>query len=404
MKSGKLQLMVCIYAVLLFSCSQQQATESSLQFDAYQLPEARSISIAGNSNGELYLAYGMEHSLYVSRSIDAGRTFSDTVLATGNSQAHILPVEKPAIAVDDSNRVAVAWLELPPNFQGAGIWFAVSEDSGKTFNPPVLAATEDAGEVAMVQLAFDKDGHPLLAWINGSSLKFTRSFDGGRSFTEAERVGGGSCECCQPSIVVTPEDIFIAYRGLEAGGANGDIRDILLIHSNNGGESFEEPRRVSDTNWHIPACPIAGPSMVMNNGALFVAWMDGRFEPIGAFRRGDAWFASSNDGGKTFSTNVRINHDQDSHHTLPVIAIGPGGRIHVAWESLSQNGGANMLYYTSSDDNGTTFAPPEIVADNSDPSLGNPGKPVLFVDTLGNVTLAWLDRTGARLAIWNDPN
>lgn len=410
MKSIKPLLMACFCAALMFSCSQQQAPDlpsviqTPLQFDAFHFPNIRSVSIAGNSNGELYLAYGNEHSLYVSRSSDAGRTFNDAVLATENTQAHVLPVEKPAIAVDNESRVAVAWLELPSNFQGASIWYAISENKGSTFKPPVLAATEDFGEVAMVQLAFDTSGNPVLAWINGSTLKFTRSFDGGQTFTKVTRISGSSCECCQPSIVVTPENIFIAYRGLEAGGTQGDIRDILLIRSNDEGQSFEAPARVSDTNWHIPACPIAGPSMVMHDGTLFVAWMDGRFEPIGSFRRGDAWFASSANGGITFSTNVRINHDQDSHHTLPVIAVGPGGRIHVAWESLNQTGGANRLYYTTSDDKGVTFAPPQVITDNSDPALGNPGKPVLFVDALGNVTLAWLDRSGGQIAVWNDPN
>ena len=135
---------------------------------------------------------------------------------------------------------------------------------------------------------------------------------------------------------------------------------------------------------------------------MFIAWMDGRFEPAGTFSRGDIWFAASTDGGASFSPNIRINPDQDSHHTLPSIAIGPGGRIHVAWESLSQSGGSNNLYYTTSDDGGQTFAQPQVIADNSDESLGNPGKAVIVVDPEGNVALAWLDRSGVHVASWID--
>lgn len=375
---------------------------SLLQFETVEIPDALSLSIAGNANGDLYLAYGIDHSLYVSRSMDAGRTFSEAVLATGDSQAHVLPVERPALAVGGANLAGVAWLELAPDFQGANIWYAESEDGGASFKPAILAGTEPAGEVAMVQLAYDGNGNPYLAWLNGSLLKFARSFDGGESFTSNQRIPGGACECCQPQMVILDDGIYIAYRGLESGGTNGDIRDILLVHSKDGGETFEPFTRVSDQHWYLPACPIAGPSMAIREDTFFIAWMDGRFEPADAFRRGDAWFASSADKGVSFSPNVRINPDQEAHHTLPSIAIGPGGRIHAAWESLSQSGGGNNLLYTVSDDGGQTFSQPQVIADNRDDSLGNPGKAVLHVDAMGNVTLAWLDRSGAHVAAWID--
>jgi hypothetical protein len=373
------------------------------QFESIDIPNARSVSIAGNSAGDLYVAYGIDHSLYVSRSTDAGLTFSAPVLATSDSQVHVLSVERPAIAVDNEGRVGVAWLELPADFQGADIWYATSHDGGQTFAAPVRAWTESSGEVAMVQVALDSDGNPYLAWLNGSKLKFTHSEDGGRTFSEAVRVGGGSCECCQPQVLVAEEDVYIAYRGVEASDTRGDIRDILMIRSVDGGANFGSPTRASDTHWYLPACPIAGPSVAMREDNLFIAFMDGRFEPAGTFSRGDVWFAALNDNDSTFSPNVRINPDQNSHHTLPSIAVGPGGRIHIAWESLSQGEGGNNLYYTFSDDSGQSFAPPQIVADNSDDSLGNPGKAMIVVDPEGSITLAWLDRSGAHIASWMDP-
>jgi hypothetical protein len=132
--------------------------------------------------------------------------------------------------------------------------------------------------------------------------------------------------------------------------------------------------------------------------------MDGRFEPAGTFRRSDIWISSSKDGGKTFSANIRINPEQNMHYTLPTLAIGPGGRIHVAWEAQAQSTIEAFLYYAFSDDNGQTFAKPQVIADNADPSRGNPGKPKILVDAQGHVALAWLDRKGIRMATWTDPN
>lgn len=371
-------------------------------FEVNDFPEARSHSLAAAPDGLLYFLYGSGHSLFVARSTDGGQSLSEPVLATGNIPVHVLPIERPAIAAGSGGRVAIAWLEMLPDFQGAKIWYAVSEDGGESFTPGQLVATEAEGEVAMVEVVLDGAGNPILAWLNDSQLKFSRSFDGGRMFTETINIGQGSCECCQPRLVVLGEDIHIAYRSLEPGNEEGDIRDIVMIHSTDGGSTFEPVTRVSDAHWYLPACPIAGPSLAVHDDELFVAWMDGRFEPAGAFNRGDIWLASSEDGGKTFSANIRIDDDQSMHHSLPAIAVGPGGRIHVAWEAQTQGTREAFLYYTTSDDGGQTFAPPQTLADNTDSSRGNPGKPVIVVDPTGHVALAWLDRLGARLAFWID--
>ena len=90
------------------------------------------------------------------------------------------------------------------------------------------------------------------------------------------------------------------------------------------------------------------------------------------------------------------------HHTLPSISVGPGGRIHVAWEAQAQETRDAFLYYTFSDDGGESFAEPQVIADNQEPKRGNPMKPVIVVDAEGHVALAWLDRLGTRLARWTD--
>jgi hypothetical protein len=413
MKIPYIQLLIVYCILMMLGCTGSPApnidvspTEISptktieVDFDVTEIPKARSFSLATGSDGSLYLIYGQDQSLFVSRSRDGDKTFDESILASGNNPVHILPIEHPAIAVDQTGRVAVAWLEMPPDFHGADIWYAVSENGGETFSPGKLVASEPEGEVAMVQVALDGVGNPVLVWLNGSELKFTRSFDNGSTFSKVISIGDGSCECCQPQVIVIKEAIHIAYRSLEPAGEKGDIRDIVMIHSADRGETFQPVTRVSDEHWYLPACPIAGPSLAVHDGSFYIAWMDGRLEPIGAFSRGDIWLAFSQDSGKTFSPNIRINPDESTHHTLPSIAIGPGGRIHIAWEA--QGKGDAFLYYIVSDDGGKTFTAPQTIADNSDTARGNPGKPVIVVDQRGNVTLAWLDRLGVRLANWTD--
>jgi len=314
----------------------------------------------------------------------------------------VLPIEHPALAVNAQGRVDIAWLEMPPDFIGAKVWYASSDDGGKTFKSGQLIETESEGEVAMIQLTLTESGNPILAWLNDSNLRFSRSLDQGATFSEAATLTHESCECCQPQIISDGEMIHIAYRSLESGNDKGDIRDIVMIHSNDGGQTFEPITRVSDEHWYLPACPIAGPSLATHAGNYYVSWVDGRAEPPGIFTRGDIWLATLEVGGQSFSKNMRVNTDEMMHNTLPSIAVGPGGRIHVAWEAHAQGATDTYILYTTSDDNGQTFASPTVITDNVDTAKGNPGKPLLTIDSNGNVTLGWLDRSGVRFANWVD--
>jgi hypothetical protein len=375
-----------------------------LDFGISEITDAQSFSLAGDPNGILYLLRGYQESLYLARSTNGGQTFGSAVLATGETPVHVLPIEHPALAVNGNGRVDIAWLEMPSDFIGATIWYASSSDGGQTFSAGQSVASESAGEVAMVQIALDEAGNPIVAWLNDSKLRFSRSFDQGKTFSEAVTTTDESCECCQPQISSSGEIIRIAYRGRESGNDKGDIRDILMIHSNDQGRTFEAIARVSDAHWYLPACPIAGPGLAARAGDYFVTWVDGRAEPPGVFTRGDIWFAASNDGGRSFSSNIRVNADESMHNTLPVIAIGPGGRLHFAWEAKEQGSTDTYIHYTWSDDTGQTFAPVAIIADSGDTGRGNPGKPQLVVDGNGRATLGWLDRLGARFATWTDSN
>ncbi|MGH2523893.1 MAG: hypothetical protein ACRDH2_15415, partial [Anaerolineales bacterium] len=62
---------------------------------------------------------------------------------------HILPIERPAIAVNDPGAVGVAWLEMAHDFTSATVWYARSADGGRTFAPGQLVSTERNGETTM---------------------------------------------------------------------------------------------------------------------------------------------------------------------------------------------------------------------------------------------------------------
>lgn len=64
------------------------------------------------------------------------------------------------------------------------------------------------------------------------------------------------------------------------------------------------------------------------------------------------YFVRSNDGGRTFLPNVRIDHHLAGGR--PSLALGRDGVIHVAWNNANDSGG-NYVHYAKSTDGGLTF-------------------------------------------------
>ena len=413
MKFSSLWFFLLLGPVLLVSCTAEDRPTSAGPAGAAEtstpivlakpfntivdFPAATSMALttAGDS---FYMVLGREHSLYVSRSTDGGKTFSEPVSATGDREVHILRVERPAISANDKGQVAVAWLEL--DFEGGNnkVWYALSNDSGQTFGSAQLVGEDPPGESAMVQVLLDSAGNPMLTWLSGNDLRFARSTDQGKSFSLAKTIGQGACECCQPDLMLTGDQLLIGYRGL-GNDENGAFRDAALIRSMDDGETFAPVSFATDSHWYINACPISGPSMAVQKASIYMTWMDGRAVAPDNLLSSDVWFAESADDGQTFSSNVQVSNGVSTHNFLPKTAVGPAGRIHIVWQAISPD----AIYYVISDDGGHTFSAPLVIADEA-AKRGRPAGPMIAINEQGRVFLAWLDDQGVQLAIWDDAN
>ncbi len=116
--------------------------------------------------------------------------------------------------------------------------------------------------------------------------------------------------------------------------------------------------------------------------------------------RADIWLAVSEDGGESFSENIRVNPTEGDYHNLPTLALGPGGRLHLAWEA--REAARQVLSYAFSDDGGQHFSPPRVIASNEGATQRGPSNASLAVDGAGRVYLAWVDGAGAHLAVWEE--
>ena len=146
----------------------------------------------------------------------------------------------------------------------------------------------------------------------------------------------------------------------------------------------------------VPGNGIQPEALVDRRGITHVLYFAG--EP----RAGDLFYVRSKDYGETFSTPVRVNSQPGSAIATGTIrggqiAIGRGGRVHVAWngsDSANPRGLVNPandqpsapFLYTRSNADGTAFGPQRNLTTRS---YGVDGGGSIATDSSGNVYAAW---------------
>jgi hypothetical protein len=227
------------------------------------------------------------------------------------------------------------------------------------------------------------DGSLLATWLDArqgkSGVWMSRSTDGGRTW-EANRpiYTDPTCPCCRTSVAVAADGtIYVAWRAILA----GDVRDVVVTRSSDGGKSWASPVRTRADDWVYPGCPHAGPSLEVDaQGAVHVAWWTGKEGEAGIY------YAKSTDGAKTFAAQPIATGDRarPAHVQLAVA----GERVYLAWDDGL--GETPRVLLRRSADGGERFQAEELL---SEPGVAA-SFPVLAVHG-DSVAVAWSQTTAA---------
>jgi hypothetical protein len=116
----------------------------------------------------------------------------------------------------------------------------------------------------------------------------------GKKLTEWE-LDSRVCDCCQTGIINTMNGPVVIYRDR----SEDEVRDISIARFEN--EKWTAGKPIFADNWNINGCPVNGPKMDAKGNTLAIAWYA---EPKNT---PEVKVIFSPDGGRTFSTPVRIN-------------------------------------------------------------------------------------------------
>ncbi len=239
-------------------------------------------------------------------------------------------------------------------FPASELRLARSTDGGESFEDAITVNPSTDGVPAshtFHDIAVAPEGTILVSWIDGSTralaeargssreegglpdqeIRVARSTDGGRSFHDPVVVDSNPCPCCRTALVVDRDGTaYLGWRKIFP----GDIRDMVVARSDDGGRSFGPPARVADDDWEIAGCPHAGPGMALDEeGSLHVAWYTGKEGGPGIY------MASSRDGAMTFSEPTPLLTAEWIPPARVALVYSLDSGITVAWEDGRESPG-----------------------------------------------------------------
>ena len=321
---------------------------------------------------------------------DGGDTFGKPLILTEpNARVRGGGENSPVLATNVRGDIYAAWFQSEAGTTQLMVK-PIDPNPGKPVN--VLDADRNSQAYAgFPTLAATHAGDVYVAWLDerdkaegSSSVYFSRSNDHGATFNRNMRIATSACVCCRPQIYVAPSgDIYLAWRQVFA----GDVRDMVLSHSGDGGKTFSQPVRVAVDNWVLHACPDVGPTIGVSGGRLYVAWYsEGQGKP-------GIRLAISENGGSTFA-RPRLASADVLDATHPRLSVSEDGRVLLTFQGRpareETKWKSNQAFIVEID--GENFTHP-IQVTNSGHSVHDPD---VLAGTAGRVFLAWTESVNDR--------
>jgi hypothetical protein len=331
--------------------------------DAEQVADRRvRLNVAGHANAFPWIAsqgddvavvWGATSNgkadVYLALSRDGGATFSDPARVNDQPGTARLGGElPPRVALTRARDAAappgivVAWGAKDAKTE---IRLARSADGGKTFTPSTRVSKADAdGDRGWHAVTLDARGTPHVLWLDHRALA-ARPKGGAHDhhamdmsqFSGLYHAGGSDAAereitkgvCyCCKTAFVRGDDGALYAAWRHV--YPGNIRDIAFTMSRDGGRTFTSPIRVSEDNWQLAGCPDDGPAMAVGgDGTIHLVWPT----VIGGDSPQGAIFYSSSKDGRTFTARQRVPTLGAPKPSHPQIIIS-GTDLIVAWDEV----------------------------------------------------------------------
>jgi len=374
------------------------------------------------SHDDLGLGLGADRDIVVSRSSDAGITWSDPIALDSTAANDTGGDTDPFVATDGLGNWVCVWESRGDGFGvDDDIMAARSTNNGVTWSAPVAV-----NDFALVDGSTDNDNSPVLAtdaagtWLvvwnstrdiggllgSDEDNLVARSTDNGAMWTVAAPLHANastdSLDDKIPSIATDGNGLWIAVFGSfdDQGGTIGVDEDILIVRSIDDGDTWTSPSPLNtNAATDDPALDDDGIPRIATdgNGNWVAVWAS--FGSLGGTLGNDRdiLFARSVDDGVTWSDPAALHASavgDTGEDSMPEIRVDAAGNWIVVWHSFDPVGATGPdsdIFLTHSVNAGGFWTDPVFVNSNAvtDSSSADDRRPASLADTDGSWMVAW---------------
>lgn len=339
-----------------------------------------------NDRGEVAVAWVEQarKDVFFQRILPDGTKQPGQPLNVSRSPTTFSWLPRVVIAPDSPQNVFILWQEIifAGGSHGGDILFARSQDGGATFSEPINISSSAGGDGkgrinrdiwhnGSLDLVAGADGMLYVAWTEyDGPLWFSRSTDGGASFSRPQRVAADADVDARPargpSLALGPDRaLYLAWTTGEDKAA-----DIRVAKSIDNGTSFSAPRIVAPSKGYSDAPKLA----VDSGGALHLVYAESSGGP---FERYHVRYTRSADGARTFEAPRDVSMPalkSIASAGFPSLGVDAEGKLYVMWELFPDHRQRPRgLGLALSRDGGRSFTPSVVVPGSVDPAGGSNG-------------------------------
>ena len=242
--------------VIALSCAERSADKGFI-IATGQMP-----NLAKDSKNSLHLVYGNGDSIMYAFSTNDGQLFSSPVMVNVLPNLAASHMRGPQVAATSDGILVIAC-----NSSG-DIYSYVKDDKGNWIQTAKVNDVDTVAKEGLMALSADAQ-NAFAVWLDlrdkHNKIFGAKSNDGGRTWSRNYLIYGSPdsavCECCKPSVVMKGDHVYVMFRNW----LNGN-RDLYLIQSSDGGNSFGQAQKLGAGSWKLDGCPMDGGALVLDNG------------------------------------------------------------------------------------------------------------------------------------------
>jgi hypothetical protein len=342
------------------------------------------LTTAFDGKGRLWLASIRDRHLYVSHSDDKGTTLSAPVMVNAEPEDILGDGENRPKIVVRKGVVYVSYTRGLEKPMTGDIRFSRSLDGGRSFSAPLTV--NDNREIISHRfetLEVNDRGQVFLAWLDkrdlSAAIRKGEKYSGAAVYYAVSDDGGASFQpnlkaadhsCeCCRVAMALDSDATPVIFWRHIFGKNERDHAMLRL------DGKSSPIRVSYDRWEVDACPHHGGALsIASDGVSHFVWFNNAPERHGLF------YAHSADRGNRFSAPLNFGNFEAQAGHPHVLSLGKA--VHVVWKEF--DGQNSVIRGMASADGGKSWSLPRQIA----ATAGASDHPLLVADG-AHAYLSW---------------